>query len=185
MKNVRNSIVIHAYFCMSACTESPNRDSIFMGIISQNANVERRNAQRSTWMKDIPKYGTLIKYKYFLTANEPVIDVDQDDIVLLKGFKDTYDNLSVKMIHMVDWIITHEKGVEVMLKTDDNVYVNVDELVKIPQQHRMCKFYMGYVFPRYDEKCERIYSKIGVNAFTLFDPITFQVFPSSQEFQVV
>ena len=44
-------------------------------------------------------------------------------------FKDTYNNLTLKTVSMLDWVLRYCSDVPFVLKTDDDMYINVPLLL--------------------------------------------------------
>ncbi|XP_053611521.1 beta-1,3-galactosyltransferase 5-like [Plodia interpunctella] len=60
-------------------------------------------------------------------------NVAHGDIIIAR-FIDTYDNLTLKSLSMLEWINTHCPLVPRMLKTDDDMFINVPKLLHFIRQ---------------------------------------------------
>ncbi|XP_054156773.1 lactosylceramide 1,3-N-acetyl-beta-D-glucosaminyltransferase-like [Oppia nitens] len=66
------------------------------------------------------------------TVNEElVIESNKYNDIIQFGFVDNYYNLTLKAIAIQRWLHRYCQSVKYMLKTDDDVFVNVDLLVKV------------------------------------------------------
>jgi len=74
------------------------------------------------------------------TSNQTLIDVINEekniysDIIVGK-FIDTYDNLTLKTISMLEWVESYCPQADFVLKTDDDMFINVDRLRQFISKH--------------------------------------------------
>lgn len=55
---------------------------------------------------------------------------------IIRGrFIDTYDNLTLKTISMLEWVDNYCPKADFVLKTDDDMYINVDRLLAFIEKH--------------------------------------------------
>lgn len=125
---------------------------IFIAVCSAAQNREQRLTIRNTWGKDAVN-NSAIKLVFFEGRSlNPSVQEDiskeshkYNDIVQ-EDFIDRYQNLSLKSIAYLRWVSNRCKNVKFVLKTDDDMYVNIPVLVETLAQENHSKFIMGYVF---------------------------------------
>lgn len=108
---------------------------IMIFIMSAPSHTEARNAIRLTW----GHYGFRkdISMAFFLgLTNDPKIQksVESEDTLygdIIRGnFMDSYSNLTLKTISMLEWVDNYCPNVNRVLKTDDDMFINVPQLLK-------------------------------------------------------
>jgi hypothetical protein len=125
---------------------------LFIGFLSHEKYKYRRDALRETFLQDIKLLPGQVDYKFFLgipSSPEARFQLHEEsrqynDLVFL-DVGDTYGNLSAKVIKMFSYVYKNI-AFDLLLKTDDDSYVNVAELHKSlhPFPHKL--FYMGRVW---------------------------------------
>lgn len=120
------------------------RASLFVAVISAPNHLERRNVIRQTWLLHLEMqslFGPLINLAGFgfvvgLTedqdtqkriATESSIHGD----ILQINKMDAYYNLTQKVVGLLSWMNVHCSRVDFVLKADDDVYVNAQNLAKV------------------------------------------------------
>lgn len=75
---------------------------------------------------------------FFITGkseNETILDGLENekrlyDDLIVANFMDSYDNLTLKTMATLEWIDTYCNQSEFVLKTDDDMFINVPNLLK-------------------------------------------------------
>ena len=93
---------------------------MLLGIMSCAGNEQRRQAQRDTWLQELPEG---VDYRFFV--GQPVPDPDGDVVVL--NCDDSWRGLTQKVLRMCAWAYANE--VQNMFKLDDDTYLQVLELL--------------------------------------------------------
>jgi hypothetical protein len=102
---------------------------------SSGKGFDRRQNTRNTWVLDAIKYNISL----FFVIAEPKDDKTQKELesealkykdMIQFGFKDSYFNLTLKDIALIRW--AHKKCLKTkfILKADDDIIVNIEELVR-------------------------------------------------------
>ncbi|XP_066581627.1 beta-1,3-galactosyltransferase 1-like isoform X2 [Prorops nasuta] len=125
---------------VSICSSSPN---ILIVICSSITNKNSRAAIRNTWAnKDSldTLYNSTVKIAFLLglsdneTLNEEVVKENSEyNDIIQESFYDTYNNLTLKSVMMLKWVTANCNQVKYIMKTDDDMFVNVPNLVKTLQ----------------------------------------------------
>ena len=114
-------------------------------IVSAPSNRRKRDRIRQTWtIPTNPSGGLPIHYVFLIGKefeNDPSIlkesllykDVVQVDL------DDTYLNLTIKSVALLDWIHRFCPGADFVLKCDDDVYVNVNNLDSLVRNEKLIK----------------------------------------------
>lgn len=103
-------------------------------------NRNQRDAIRATWGSQRQAQGLRVQTLFLLgeprgqhPADSPHGDLAQESAVqgdvVQAAFRDAYRNLTLKTLVGLSWASTHCPTARYVLKTDDDVYVNVPELV--------------------------------------------------------
>ncbi|XP_074112806.1 beta-1,3-galactosyltransferase 1 isoform X3 [Cotesia typhae] len=127
-----------------SCATSP--PYLLIIVCSAVGNQKARVAIRNTWGSEQNLYylgtsstvNTTIKIVFLLgestndTLNAAILDenYEYEDIIQEK-FIDTYNNLTVKSVMMLKLVTTMCPQATFLMKTDDDMYVNVPALVKV------------------------------------------------------
>lgn len=117
-----------------------NKTTIFIAVVSAPDNFEKRNTIRATWKKHLKKdvvVGLMEVAGFaFLMGNTKDVRVqdaieqenrNHSDIIQL-NMMDSYENLTLKTVSILDWVVDYCPRVQFVLKVDDDVYVNVRNL---------------------------------------------------------
>ncbi|XP_031844442.1 beta-1,3-galactosyltransferase 1 [Nomia melanderi] len=112
-------------------------------ICSAVGNLKARTAIRNTWANKSALdnvYNSTVKVTFLLgqsdndTLNNIIAEESQqyNDIIQEK-FYDTYNNLTLKSVMMLKWITSNCKEAKYLMKTDDDMFVNILMLMKTLQ----------------------------------------------------
>ncbi|KAM4640647.1 beta-1,3-galactosyltransferase 2-like [Discoglossus pictus] len=116
-------------------------------------DVEHRQAIRMTWGNVVNESGVPIVRLFMLgmdkTANQTAIlneSLKYHDIIQ-KDFQDTYKNLTIKTIMGMEWVTTYCPKAMYVMKTDSDMFVNTELLLKLLQPELPPKqnFFTGFV----------------------------------------
>ncbi|KAF7994003.1 hypothetical protein HCN44_011272 [Aphidius gifuensis] len=117
------------------CASSPY---LVIIICSAIGNHNSRNAIRNTWGSDeyLNKFNLTVKIAFLLgqndndTLNNAVVDEnDEYGDIIQATFHDTYNNLTLKSVMMLKWVTKYCSHATYLMKTDDDMYINVDNLL--------------------------------------------------------
>lgn len=139
-------------------TDDTDSKSPFLLIIvhSHLLNVARRNAIRQTWARNVLRYhSSLSSQVVFLLGS---LDIDHDNSTVLKesalyhdvlqwDFKDAYHNLTLKSILGLRWSNDFCPHARFILKTDDDIYLNISSILGLLQHKREGFYIIGNVNP--------------------------------------
>lgn len=140
------------------CKDSPDLDFIVYVHTSCN-NLERRELLRKSWAN--PQLFKDFSFKVvFLTGNcSPDVQEDLEkefghfgDIVQ-GNFADEYKNLTLKAVMGLKWISKYCPHVPYAMKTDDDSFVNIFEIVRLMKENRqrsnviMCSLWQNNSMP--------------------------------------
>lgn len=99
-------------------------------------NVEARNAIRQTWGKDSVVRGEVVLTMFMLGFDGgPGADSDlaQENLqhrdIILSDFMDTYLNLTIKTMVIMNWLATRCFNASFAMKVDSDMFLNIDNLV--------------------------------------------------------
>ena len=101
-----------------------------------------RNSLRQTWLTYSKKNTANVRYIFILgeTEDKDLTDSikeenEQNNDIIVVNFKDSYRNLTLKTLAGFHWAVKYCTSVRFVMKTDDDVYVNIPGLVsKLKQE---------------------------------------------------
>ncbi|XP_038049298.1 beta-1,3-galactosyltransferase 1-like [Patiria miniata] len=116
---------------------SPREVFLLVFIATIHAHTEQRQAIRETWGSPRDVRGKQIVTLFLLAQNKDAAlqqQVEKESSkhhdLLQEDFQDTYKNLTLKTIMGMKWVSTHCRHASYVMKTDDDMYVSYDNLVK-------------------------------------------------------
>lgn len=140
------------------CKDSPDLNWIVY-VHTSCKNFERRDLLRKTWAN--PLLFKDLTFKVVFMMGRASEDVQQDvkkefdkygDIVQ-GDFVDDYKNLTLKAIMSLKWVSTYCPHVPYVMKTDDDSFLNIFEIVKLVRDNRhkssviMCPLWQNNTMP--------------------------------------
>nr|CAG4652026.1 EOG090X0A8N [Triops cancriformis] len=121
-------------------------------ILSGVSNIERRQVIRDTWLSLKPR--TVLHHFVIGTASVSptsfsVLREEQSqhhDLLFLSETRDSFKNLTDKLLHALVWLASHHSP-RFVLKCDDDSFVRLDSLTETLQsQKSLDKLYMGFFY---------------------------------------
>lgn len=143
------------------CPDMGNKVKLLILIMSAPGNKDARVAIRQTW----GHYGTRrdVTLGFFLgtTLNKDLEEsISAESYMygdIIRGrFIDSYNNLTLKTISMLEWTDTYCPKVNFVLKTDDDMFINVSKLLSFIDSHFK---YTRTIFGRLAKKWKPIRNK--------------------------
>ena len=129
-----------------ACQTSPKLVIIVIGAAN---NFVRRRAIRLTWANQ-NRLQTMSNVILFMVAVRDTeiqkkleTESERYHDILQPNFLDSYDTLPLKSISILKWIMQYCKSSRFVLKTDDDVYVNIPILLQLLQMQPNAEFILG------------------------------------------
>ena len=121
-------------------------------IISAAKNADRRNAIRQTWLSEESTQALDVQY-YFVVGTEGILETERNvlnfemqnnnDLLLLNDVKDSYDQLTHKLLASMQWINEHT-NFEHLLKVDDDSFVVLSQLLELLSFKNRTRLYLGF-----------------------------------------
>lgn len=102
---------------------------VLVGIPSAPGNLEARNAVRISWAKYLPPKWTLL-FVIGATHNTKIQNaileesIQYGDLYQATHLQDSYQNLTLKTLAILNWTHQHCKQAQYILKIDDDVFLN-------------------------------------------------------------
>ncbi|XP_011306954.1 beta-1,3-galactosyltransferase 1 isoform X2 [Fopius arisanus] len=122
-----------------SCTLSAS-PYLLIVVCSAVDHQKQRIAIRDTWASatDMSFYNsTSVKVLFLLgqseneTLNNLVLEENQEyGDIIQERFIDAYNNLTIKSVMLLKWVTTNCPQATYLMKTDDDMYINVDNLIK-------------------------------------------------------
>jgi hypothetical protein len=103
-------------------------------IISAPSHFNHRKAIRLTWGHYTLRSDVAIAFLLGRTDDEDVkkkmeLEMNLYDDILLANFKDSYKNLTLKTMAMLEWTSSYCSKADYLLKADDDMFINVENLL--------------------------------------------------------
>lgn len=129
-------------------TPSPCEENLYLLLVvkSTAALVERRDALRDTWGHAGEVQGQQVKLVFLLGRShdkvheklQPQLELEnrRHGDILQWDFMDVFFNLTRKEIGFLSWFSQKCSNAQFVLKGDDDVFVNTDNLVKFLRAHK-------------------------------------------------
>lgn len=128
--------VIDSKYICKTNAEQKEIDLLIL-ITSAHENYERRFALRKTWLSQTKKNTGNVRYAFLLgkvtTASAGKLvwkESKKFHDMIKEDFFDTYHNLTYKTIMGMKWASRKCANAKFVMKTDDDMYINIDALLK-------------------------------------------------------
>ncbi|XP_073993761.1 beta-1,3-galactosyltransferase 5-like [Rhodnius prolixus] len=126
------------------CPELGNKLKLVVGIMSAPSHTEARMAIRQTWghfgqRRDV-SLAFMLGMSRVNTINTATFQESQiyGDVVRA-DFLDSYDNLTLKTVSLLDWVENYCSKAKFVLKTDDDMFINFPHLLTFIEKHTNAK----------------------------------------------
>lgn len=122
------------------CPNHGDGKQLLIIVTSAPSHEKARNNIRNTWGKLAVNKNVSFGFLLGYTPNATVTRIIQNeqkshgDIIQGKSF-DSYDNLTLKTISALEWVDNYCSQVQFVLKTDDDVFINVNQLIDFVSNH--------------------------------------------------
>lgn len=104
-------------------------------VCSAVPHFDRRNAIRETWASNLDKD---VRVAFILGGTDNATlqtkvaeESNQMNDIIQEGFVDSYNNLTLKSIMMLKWVQRYCSNIKFLMKTDDDMFVNLPALVTL------------------------------------------------------
>ena len=149
-----------------------------VGIYSAKANSKLRNAIRETWGQNIRNSG--VELLFFLsklddTDKALVSESDQFRDMIFLSVKEGYKNNSRKGLLFLQWMSANRKGIQFVIKTDDDIYFRPEPLLEQLQYRIPAGYIWGFI--DYISPVPRSVSSPFYNSPEMYPFSTFPTYP--------
>ncbi|CAH1153823.1 unnamed protein product [Phaedon cochleariae] len=123
------------------CPDLGRNLRLLIAITSAPSHETARLAVRETWGHFAIRKDIAIAFMLGATSNQTVNkNLEQEQGIfgdIIQGkFVDTYDNLTLKTISMLEWVDRFCPKAQFVLKTDDDMFINVSRLLAFIAKHK-------------------------------------------------
>lgn len=130
----------HTDISSELCPQLGKDLQLLIAITSAPSHEQARMAIRQTWGHFGERRDVAIAFMLGSTKNDSINEKIQKEEYLygdiIRGkFIDTYDNLTLKTISMLEWVDSYCPKAAFVLKTDDDMYINVNRLLAFVEKH--------------------------------------------------
>ncbi|XP_061165187.1 beta-1,3-galactosyltransferase 1-like [Saccostrea echinata] len=125
------------------CQSGNSSIKVIVLIATVHVNTEKRKAIRETWLSQFRENTGQVRYAFLLgmtsdktlqvaleTESATYRDIIQEDFV------DSYNNLTLKTMMAFRWATTSCQKAEFIMKTDDDMFVNLNSLMVVVDKHK-------------------------------------------------
>lgn len=150
-------IVNQPYIC-GVSEDVPRGTHLLILVHSHPAHKERRHAIRETWARIACDYNSASHVSLLFVLGISIRDKDNEKVkteaklyrdIIIGNFSDTYQTLSTKSLFSLHWATTYCAEAKFVLKTDDDVYLNITRLLtELQGFHASNPLLMGYRYNR-------------------------------------
>lgn len=122
------------------CPELGKSVQLLIIITSAPAHEPARMAIRQTWGHYTQRRDVAVTFMLGSTSNITLNErIEEEQYIygdIIRGkFIDTYDNLTLKTISMLEWVDNYCPKASFVLKTDDDMFINVSRLLGFISKH--------------------------------------------------
>lgn len=122
------------------CPDQGGQLRLLIAITSAPSHESARMAIRQTWGHYSSRRDVSIAFMLGAVTNTTLLSKLRSEELLygdmIRGrFLDTYDNLTLKTISMLEWVDTYCSRAAYLLKTDDDMFINVPRLLDFTNRH--------------------------------------------------
>lgn len=122
------------------CPDLGKNLQVLVAITSAPSHKDARIAIRQTWGHYSQRSD--VKIAFLLgSTNDPQLAKDLKDENKLYGdlisghFLDSYDNLTLKTVSLLEWVDNYCNNIKFVLKTDDDMFINIPKLLSFIEKH--------------------------------------------------
>ena len=145
----------------SICSSSQNLSStlsnatdnddliLLVVVLSAMKNFRERQAIRESWASDSNANTKVVFLLGHIGNDTSPLQVnvskesDEFDDIIQEDFIDTYANLTVKSLMLLKWYTQHCHTVPYVLKTDDDMYINLKNLFRVVETNKKPNLLLG------------------------------------------
>ncbi|XP_066297180.1 beta-1,3-galactosyltransferase 1-like [Branchiostoma lanceolatum] len=128
----------HRYRFLTSLGDKCRGKNVFLVVVvtSAPAHVRQRDAIRKTWGNEtmFPQGTVRVLFALGRSDDAQLEKTVQKEIktngdIIQEDFRDTYRNLTTKTVMILRWAVTFCSGARYVMKTDDDMFVNIKTLV--------------------------------------------------------
>eukprot|EP00058_Branchiostoma_floridae_P015865 XP_002601353.1 hypothetical protein BRAFLDRAFT_82723 [Branchiostoma floridae] len=128
----------HGYRIVNSLEDKCKGEDVFLVVVVTSApgHVKQRDAIRQTWGNEniLPHKNVKVLFALGRSDNPQVENAVQREVrtfqdIIQEEFLDSYRNLTIKTVMVLKWTVTFCSGADYLMKTDDDMFVNIETLV--------------------------------------------------------
>ncbi|XP_052764960.1 beta-1,3-galactosyltransferase 1-like isoform X2 [Mya arenaria] len=138
-----NYIINNADICQEV---NKNIPKMLILIFTEHENYFKRKAIRKTWLTFSEDNTSNVRYVFLLglTSDTHLADavLKENELyrdIIKEDFTDSYRNLTLKTIMGLKWVTHNCPNVQYVMKTDDDVYVNIPAIMRMLKKNNNLK----------------------------------------------
>jgi hypothetical protein len=133
-------------FLNESASECSEETDLLVMVFTAAVNREKRRAIRSYWASDASNSTRVL----FLVGaanltSDQITELEEENNqdVVFANFIDSYRNLTLKSVAMLDWAGANCKGCRFLLKCDDDMYINLKKLQNVLEERSADQTILG------------------------------------------
>lgn len=151
----------HSVNVSHKCPKHGESMSLTIVVMSAPKNHDARNAIRKTWGSYDGRRDVALAFMVGVSVDPKIERNLQQESTLYEdiirgNFIDSYSNLTLKTISTLEWVNTYCPNAKFLLKADDDMFINVERLIKFAEKHAKDK---RTIFGRVAKKWKPIRNK--------------------------
>ena len=132
----------------SAVCEAATPPYLLVIVCSALQNFEARYSIRNSWAEDQQSNNVKVVFLVGQRINETLqeklnSESEQYGDIIQESFIDSYANLTVKSLMLLKWFTHNCDNTQYLLKTDDDMYINLPKLYEIVQANKKPNLLLG------------------------------------------
>lgn len=134
----------HSIVPSNFCTTDFGADrKIIIVVTSAPKNYEKRKVIRDTWV-NFDKENVTVAFMLGTTFDSNITEKVQEESekyndLIVGNFHDSYSNLTLKSMSMLEWVNTYCFQAEFLFKTDDDMFINVKKLLSYAEERNQTR----------------------------------------------
>lgn len=145
----RKTTIFNTEVCTHKAGSSSSSPYLLVIVCSSVQNFEARYSIRQSWAQDT---NTLKNVKVVFLVGQQVNNTHQELLkneheeygdIIQESFIDTYANLTVKSLMLLKWFSQNCDNTKYVMKTDDDMYINLVKLYDIVQSNKKPNLLLG------------------------------------------
>ena len=145
----RNTTILHTKVCQINDISSTAIPYLIVIVCSAIHNFKARYSIRQSWAKDTNTLKSVkvvfLVGQHLNKTHQKMLEKEHEEYgdIIQESFIDTYANLTIKSLMLLKWFTKNCGGTQYVMKTDDDMYINLVRLYEIVQTNQSPNLLLG------------------------------------------